>query len=98
MGIKTGEVVEHDGTTHRAWLVRCPACGCPHAFDSRWTFNGNHEAPTFRNSMLVKVEHHDPAENTICHSYLTDGVWEYLLDCTHDMKGLKVDAPDWQGP
>jgi len=95
MGIKTGRLLESDGITHRAWMVQCPACGSPHLFDKRWTFNGNHEAPTFRASMLVGYKHGDPPVPYVCHSYLTDGVWEFLRDCTHAMRGTKVPAPDW---
>jgi len=102
MGIKTGELFESDGISHRAWMVRCPACDAPHSFDKRWTFvNGNHEAPTFTASMLVKFyegDPKDPASNRVCHSYLTDGVWNYLSDCTHAMKGQKIPAPDWIAP
>jgi hypothetical protein len=102
MGKKTHERVEHDGKTHDAWMVWCPACKTPHAFDKRWTFNGNHEAPTFRNSML-RQDHafnettgkYDGPVKYTCHSYLTDGVWEYLKDCSHEMKSKKVPAPDW---
>ena len=31
----------------------CPGCKCSHAFDSRWTFDGNMDAPTFSPSLLV---------------------------------------------
>jgi hypothetical protein len=31
----------------------CPGCKCNHAFDKRWTFDGNMEAPTFSPSLLV---------------------------------------------
>lgn len=31
----------------------CPGCKCSHGFDSRWTFDGNMEAPTFSPSLLV---------------------------------------------
>ena len=51
------------------WLAFCPGCQCGHLFDSRWTFNGNHEKPTFTPSMLVNAT--DP--QTRCHSYVTDG-------------------------
>ena len=30
----------------------------------------------------------------ICHSFLTDGKWEYEDDSTHDMAGQTVDVPD----
>jgi len=36
-----------------AWLFECPAEGCMHFADERWTFNGNEELPTFTPSFLV---------------------------------------------
>lgn len=100
MGVKTHERVQFDGVTHDAWLVRCPACDEPHAFDTRWTFvNNDHENPTFTASMLVRYQTGDPADaksNQVCHSLLTNGVWNYLGDCTHAMKGQSVPAPDWK--
>ena len=52
--------VESDGSTHRGWMIFCPACRCGHLFDSRWTFNGDEERPTFRASMLVRSTRHEP--------------------------------------
>jgi hypothetical protein len=92
MGIKTHELLTYDEKDHHAWLVWCPACDAPHNFDKRWTFDGNHEAPTFDPSMLV---HDSPEGTNRCHSYLRAGVWEYLDDCGHAMKGQHVPAPDW---
>ena len=31
----------------------CPGCKCNHSFDSRWTFDGNFESPTFSPSLRV---------------------------------------------
>ena len=62
MGVKTAQVFKSDGATHHGWLVHCPACGCPHLFDERWGFNGDHEAPTFTGSMLVHGVHTPAAE------------------------------------
>lgn len=92
MGIKTREMLNVDGS-HYAWLIWCPACDSPHHFDPRWTFNGDHERPTFRASMLVRGV--DGAQETVCHSFLTDGEWQFLEDCTHASKGQRVPVPDW---
>jgi len=96
MGIKTGELHEGDGEgrTHRAWMVMCPACGYPHVFDSRWGFDGNHEAPTFTPSMKVNTGRDG---KNVCHSFLAHGVWNYGNDCTHALKGKTAPAPDWVG-
>jgi hypothetical protein len=94
VGTKVHELVEHDGKTHRAWMVRCPACNSPHVFDARWTYNGNPSAPTFAASM--KEQSIDAGKQpTICHSFLVDGRWQFLADCTHALKGQTVEAPDW---
>jgi hypothetical protein len=97
MGIKTHELLTFDQTGHYAWLVWCPACDEPHTFDARWEFSGDHEAPTFTGSML----HHEPDKDrekpdvSRCHSLLTDGVWNYCADCTHEHAGKSLPAPDW---
>lgn len=81
------------------WMIDCPACECSHHFDSRWTFNGNQERPTFAPSMLVHEWPHEPTEPGFrkqmrCHSFVRDGRIQYLDDCTHAMKGQTVDLPD----
>jgi hypothetical protein len=91
MGLKTHELLTFDMKGHYAWLVWCPACDSPHSFDKRWTFNGDHERPTFTASMLI----HESPGRARCHSMLTDGAWHYLGDCTHPMANKTVDAPDW---
>lgn len=37
------------------WMFYCPGCKCSHYFDSRWTFNGNQESPTFQPSLLCET-------------------------------------------
>lgn len=91
MGAKTHELLTYKSERHYAWLVWCPACDAPHPFDERWTFDGNHEAPTFSPSMLV----HESPGRARCHSFLRAGVWQFLGDCTHALKGTNVPAPDW---
>lgn len=91
MGAKTHELITFDEKNHYAWLVWCPACDSPHSFDTRWTFDGNHEAPTFVASMLV----HESPGHPRCHSMLTAGVWHYLGDCAHTLVNQTALAPDW---
>lgn len=74
-------------------LAYCPGCKELHVIDKRWSFNGNYDAPTFSPSLLVTVpESHDqfytPAER--CHSYIHDGQWQFLSDCTHELAGKTV--------
>lgn len=82
----------------------CPACDFVHTFNVDldgngrwegkpcWTFNGNYDAPTFSPSMFANrdgVDKHHPR----CHSFLENGVWRYLKDCTHDMADTRVPVP-----
>jgi hypothetical protein len=69
------------------YLVFCPGCQCGHYFDSRWTFNGDFDKPTFSPSMLVNQ--HDPAKR--CHSFVQNGQWQFLSDCFHPLAGKTVD-------
>ena len=101
MGVKTHEVMHYNTTDHFAWYVWCPACDEPHSFDKRWTFDGNHNQPTFTPSMLVRwnapATETEPKVAHVCHSFLESGVWRFLDDCTHNMKGTRQPAPDWAG-
>jgi hypothetical protein len=71
-------------------MVFCPGCKCGHLFDHRWQFNGDLEKPTFRASMLVNQS--DPL--TRCHSFVTDGMIQFLDDCAHELKGQTVPLED----
>ena len=72
-------------------------CRTHHPYDSgRWTFNGDFDKPTFRESMLIKrrARQNSKGEDVstyICHSYVTDGFIQYLPDCTHELKGQTVE-------
>ncbi len=58
-----------------------------------WEWDGNLIRPTLSPSILTGRTTPD-----ICHSYLRDGIFEYLNDCTHALAGQKVempDLPDW---
>lgn len=78
---------------------------------NRWTWDGRIDAPTI--SPSIKVEgvqwapdepfhrpSHRPApgDRIVCHSYVRNGRWEFLADCTHDLAGQTVPLPplpDW---
>lgn len=93
------------------YAINCPACGHLHVFDERWTFNGDFNKPTFRNSLLVRTGVHAPGYTTEgktpeeleddrrhsiqCHSYVTDGFIAYENDSSHEMKGQTVELPEF---
>ena len=72
---------------HRIWMRQSL-----HTLDSRWTYNGDYEHPTFRASVLV--EYPTPKFTDRCHSFVTDGKIAYLPDCSHSMAGQTVDLLD----
>jgi hypothetical protein len=65
----------------------------------RWTYNGNPDAPTFSPSILVTYSGVDTGEDGCpperCHSFVRDGMIQFLGDCTHDLKNQTVPIPDW---
>ena len=74
----------------------CPACKVEHHFrvaaefwarDGKdvWTFNWNYERPTFHGSMLANAR--GLTDNPRCHSFVEDGQWRFLDDCTHELAG-----------
>jgi oligoribonuclease NrnB/cAMP/cGMP phosphodiesterase (DHH superfamily) len=79
--------------TYSLW---CPACDDLVCINDTWQWNGDPERPTFTPSLLTRFVMRD--EQRVCHSFVTDGVWRYLGDCTHDKAGQSmpvVDLPDW---
>lgn len=72
----------------------CPGCKCGHHFRVKgegpvWQWNGDYVRPTFSPSLLVwasRAEHR-------CHSFVRDGMIQFLEDCAHDLKGQTVALP-----
>lgn len=86
----------------------CPACEAPHKVSVHegedvgrgWTWNGSEESPTITPSIRVQWDGVEGEQEVtkVCHSFLTDGVWRYLEDCTHSKAGQEVPmepVPDW---
>lgn len=95
--------VTHHKDGKKAWkwvMTWCPGCDELHPFTvevydgsdkPRWDWDGNLESPTFNPSMLSYGKKR-------CHSFLRNGVWEFLSDSEHDKAGQKVPMvplPDW---
>jgi hypothetical protein len=84
----------------------CPGCGSPHKVRisppsggsgrPAWDWNGSLDAPTFRPSILSRIDYTDPDRPaSICHSYVTDGQIRFLTDCTHSMAGQTQPIPPY---
>lgn len=87
----------------------CPACESVHGVingtgtERDWQWNGNEEFPTFSPSINVTYNGPDAdtiredgsrAPSAICHSFVTNGVIQYLNDCTHQLAGQEVELPN----
>lgn len=78
----------------------CPGCKYKHGFyvdrhghkGAKWTFNGNLENPTVSPSILMTTSHSGRAY--ACHSFITDGMIQFLGDCTHHLAGKIVELPE----
>lgn len=104
MKAQVRHVADH-GKTYDALAFVCPGCALDGssglhvlpvnttATSPAWEWNGDVEAPTISPSILT----HGGAD-TVCHSFLRGGVFEFLGDCSHDLAGQHVpmpDLPDW---
>lgn len=96
-------VDERDGPVV-GWMILCPACGNGHRFEvGRWSFNGDHQRPTFSPSMLVRVGpmptvpvgRPDAGKVHVCHSFVENGQIRFLEDCTHELAGQTVPLEVW---
>ena len=95
------EVVQHKDGLLAMLCALCPACGFEHSFrvdlvghghwksKDIWMLNGNYDSPTFQPSMLANKAQ-AISQHPICHSFVTEGVWVFLGDCTHAMAGQRV--------
>lgn len=101
-----------DGGYHGELGFMCPGCGCRHLINDKlteipdlpsnhiWTFNGDFDKPTIRDSVLTRSYRKNPdtgkydIEIDKCHSYITDGKIEFLSDCQHSLAGQTVELPE----
>lgn len=85
----------------------------PNSLGARWSWNGDVERPTFAPSLLIRWTQWDPPAHTqdkvtrgeivqrevhcCCHSFIRDGMIQFLNDCTHALAGQTVPLPDMPG-
>ncbi len=89
----------HDNGYFQLWF-RCPGCRCAHGFTvgsglsatKYWTWNGSYDKPTFNPSLLCNKD----IPEFRCHSFVRDGMIQFLDDCWHSLKGQTVEIPDWE--
>jgi len=85
-------------------LFWCPGCDTPHHVQvgvgagPRWDWNGDAHAPTFTPSILVTCGRIRPRADLICHSFVAQGVIDFLEDSSnHQLRG-KHQLPAWPYP
>lgn len=87
--------------------MHCPGCGCSHQVPvdtgspKDWTWNGSLTAPTLSPSLhvhphLTLDDDDNRVETPRCHSFVRDGQWQFLGDCTHELAGQTVPVPPIQ--
>lgn len=79
-----------NGTRYVSYWFWCPGCDDAHRIDDTWGWNADTEKPTFTPSVLSEGSGNIPR----CHSFITDGVAQFLQDSTHAMAGQTVALPD----
>ncbi len=89
MGVQEGE----------RWIAfHCPGCEGGHAIPvtgpRAWQWNGSLQSPTLMPSILVNRGSTNPTV-PVCHSFVKEGLIQFLGDCTHALAGKTVALPDW---
>src|SRR4051794_11599645 len=91
MKVRVSTDVETGVVTYLMW---CPGCAEEHAADRSQQFDGNRQRPTFKQSILAV----SPSTTLICHSFVRNGMWEFLTDSEHKLVGKTVpmvELPQW---
>lgn len=109
---KIKRYIELDGGYHGELGFICPGCKCRHFVNDNqtqipnlphnhiWTFNGDFDKPTIRDSVLTRNYQFNPntkkhdLEVERCHSYVTNGMIQFLPDCQHSLAGQTVELPE----
>lgn len=83
-------------------IMNCPGCKGSHVIPvvnaeycqgREWGWNGDINNPTFTPSILVNVGGSNKSR-PICHSFIRDGKWQFLGDCTHSLAGQTVEMEE----
>jgi Family of unknown function (DUF6527) len=100
-------IVNDKGLSYQALMFVCPGCleMNPEASGIHllavnttektpsWEYSGDVNFPTLQPSILT-----NNGLGEVCHSFLIDGVFQFLGDCTHSFANQNVpipDLPDW---
>jgi hypothetical protein len=77
----------------------CPGCEYCHEVPvtgpRAWQWNGSLDKPTLHPSIVVNRGKSNP-QVPVCHSWVKDGVIQFLPDSTHRLAGQSIAVPDWE--
>ena len=60
-----------------------------------WTWNGDTGNPTLRPSISTRMDYGDKNRQTIiCHTWVNDGMAQFLDDCSHELAGQTLPLLD----
>lgn len=97
---KLETVVNIDKSVY-GYAVYCPGCNQVHVIATSghiaWTFNNDMEKPAFQPSLMVNRDLSNPTAPR-CHSYITEGKFQYLDDCTHALANQTIEIPEFHYP
>lgn len=85
---ETGEVWHHQ------FLYFCEGCGHEHAFALVGKFGGHHRFNGDLNNPTVSPSLFENYPGRVCHSFIKDGMIQYLGDCHHNLKNQTVELKD----
>ena len=83
------------------YCFMCPGCGVYHGVwttnrndnQAIWQFNGDVNKPTVSPSLLVRFTPMN-GKDAVCHSFINDGMIQFLSDCTHKLANSTVELPE----
>lgn len=58
---------------------------------NNWSWNGDTERPTLKPSILTQFTWGEERTVHRCHSFVNDGVIQFLSDCSHELVGKTCD-------
>lgn len=86
--------ISNDMGPGNLYIFYCPGCKYSHSFrvaPGAWGFNGDLDKPTVEGSILVNADLSKASPGSLrCHSFIKDGMIQFLDDCTHELKGQTV--------
>lgn len=69
--------------------------GAVHCFSTQiHQFNYDMEKPTLSPSLLFQYPFNDGSGNHVCHSYVKEGMIQFLGDCTHPLANQTLELMD----